>query len=447
MMASTVSVLATPVSPAWRDGRFALALLTDPLEAMNTNQTPDRDWIKEEAKRRREDGESCTVSDLIVLANQNDPFYQGTSTDQQKAAWFADVWERAGYTGEVHLRRMHYWCVSQRDLEHYNGEPYRNTEKHWTKLASCAKKARYLGFVSFKKIADHRNPDPHLFVEGEHPSPRVEVHPNDPADYSVLDFGFNPQRLQPYHLEVWCEKSTMDDVLRPVCQQNFANLVTGEGELSITACHNLAQRIKQVSKPTRIFYISDFDPAGKSMPRAVARKLEWMIEDEGIMHDVRLVPLVLTQSQIREYDLPREPIKKSELRRKSFEEAHGEGAVELDALEALYPGTLGDILREALSDYVNGDARRAMNRAQRAIKDEVREKVEDIQDEYRKHIEALREMNQRINQVGVDDPQEHIPDPPDLDPEGDRTREWLYQSRRSYFDQLDTYERYGEGEL
>ena len=69
-------------------------------------------------------------------------------------------------------------------------------------------------------------------------------------------------------LKVWIEKTSMNDILVPICQQFYANFVTGAGEMSIKAIYDLAERIRQSGKPARLFYISDFDPAGKSMPTA-----------------------------------------------------------------------------------------------------------------------------------------------------------------------------------
>jgi hypothetical protein len=64
--------------------------------------------------------------------------------------------------------------------------------------------------------------------------------------------------------------------------------------------------------------------------------------------NVKLDPLVLTPRQVSEYGLPRTPIKESDRRKAGFEAVHGEGAVELDALEALYPGQLSHIVEEAI---------------------------------------------------------------------------------------------------
>src|SRR5258708_9790040 len=95
----------------------------------------------------------------------------------------------------------------------------------------------------------------------------------------------------------------------------------------------------------------DLDRAGKSMPWAGARKIEFLVRTLGLNVDVRVFPAVLTLEQIQYYSLPRTPIKETERRRVDFETRHGEGAVELDALEALYPGELQTVLSRYLDCY------------------------------------------------------------------------------------------------
>lgn len=95
----------------------------------------------------------------------------------------------------------------------------------------------------------------------------------------------------------------------PVCEEYNANLVIGVGELSVTACRRLITRVAETRRPARIFYISDFDPAGQSMPVAIARKAEWLALDKDL--DIRLYPIVLNAEQIAHYNLPRVPIKES----------------------------------------------------------------------------------------------------------------------------------------
>jgi hypothetical protein len=70
------------------------------------------------------------VTDLIVLAPQNDPFYSGTPNDWALAEWFAELWRAFGYTNRVHIRRVHYQIVSQNPPVCLpNGKLYENTEE------------------------------------------------------------------------------------------------------------------------------------------------------------------------------------------------------------------------------------------------------------------------------------------------------------------------------
>lgn len=322
------------------------------------------DTIKDIAGRIRDAGGSCKVTDLIALAAQNDPFYVGTDTDCKNGQWFADLWGRFGYTDNIHLRRVHYQIVSQKaPVLMPNGDPYENTLRCWNFLEQASKAARYLELIDPKAFTDRRNPDPHLFAEWLPTAPAIEVYnPNDLYSFEFPEFPHYPRyevsgydAVQRYHLEIWCEKSTMNDVLMPLCQRYGVNLVTGVGEQSITSTIQLVQRAIDSGKPVRVFYVSDFDPAGRSMPVAVARKTEYYIEKYDPDIDFRLFPVILTEHQCQMYALPRTPIKTSEKRKGAFEDQFGTGATELDALEALHPGALVRILQEYILTYYDTD--------------------------------------------------------------------------------------------
>lgn len=410
----------------------------------------DYERIKQLAKEL-----GCPVPDLLALARQNDPFYVGTPGARAQAEWFAGVWQAGSFSRGAHLRRLHYWCVSQGGLRAHDGKPYENTEGCWQYLCQASKAARYLGLVDIADVADHKNPDPRIMAwYQDEPNARFEVNVPELADPDIWingrlaggtwKTGFNPAAVQPYHLEVWFEKSTMNDVLLPICQQYGANLITGEGEMSITAVYGLVQRLREADKPARIFYGSDFDPAGQSMPRAVARKIEWLLYAEGLRSDVKLAPLVLTQEQVQEYALPRTPIKDSEQRAARFEQMHGKGAVELDALEALHPGTLAGILEEALSAYYNREAEREARTKERALRQVIRQRVAEITGRYGPQIEALRSMGEELRALDVPDLERYEPDPAHPVPD-DGALSWLFDSRRTYLEQIAAYKGYGNG--
>src|ERR1700730_10421231 len=98
------------------------------------------------------------VTDLIVLAPQNDPFYTGTPNDWALAEWFAGLWQAFGYRAGVHLMRIHYQVVSHAaPLLLPNGKPYENTEECWGVLNLASKAARYLRLVDPGAFVDRRN--------------------------------------------------------------------------------------------------------------------------------------------------------------------------------------------------------------------------------------------------------------------------------------------------
>lgn len=321
----------------------------------------DYDYLKEEAKAR-----GVPVTDLMALSPANDPFYSGTPGDVTLAKWFGRLWRQFGYSSGVHIRRMHYQIISQEPpVLLPDGTPYENTERCWDKLNAAAKQARYLNVVSADSFVDRRNPPPVVYMADLPPDPSVGTMDRLPGDFARLPAfpsaptyyinDYDEAGRQRYMVEIWCEKSTMNDVLLPFCEARGFNLVTGLGELSITAVVQAVQRVQHIGKPTRIIYVSDFDPAGAGMPVSVARKIEYILQEEGVYTDVRLDPVVLSFEQVQRYGLPRTPIKETERRAARFENRYGTGAVELDALEALRPGELVRILSNAISEYYDDD--------------------------------------------------------------------------------------------
>ncbi len=416
--------------------------------------------------------EGRRVSDLIVLAPQNDPFYTGTPNDWALGEWFAALWQSFGYE-KAHLRRVHYQIVSQRPAVNLpNGKPYENTVECWDILNLASKAARYLQLVDPEAFHDRRTPEVMLYADHQESEPLLRVYSSlyrsdtrlpdfpDLPGYSVS--GFVPE--QSYHLEVWCEKSTMNDVLAPLCKAYGANLQTGMGEMSITATLALIQRLQTIEQPARILYVSDFDPAGQSMPVAVSRKMEYFVRTYGLDLDIRLFPVVLTLDQIRAYQLPRTPIKETERRRSGFEERYGEGAVELDALEALYPGQLQALLSHYLSCYYDSTLVERVHAVQARMEADASVVWQQVVAAYAGDIDALKAEHEQIRQAFAAQMQGYshrlqgvwqairrdlsaaapvIEQYPVPSPEGLRELgDGLYKSERDYLEQLDVYKQF-----
>lgn len=387
------------------------------------------------------------IPDFLALDRNNDPFYKGTDGDHVLARWFKRLWDDAGYTSGVHLRRAHYYAVSQPNLLMHNGKPYENTQHCWGYLTKASKIARYLGYVKIEAVVDNKNPDPIVNLEVfQHAAPSFDMYGLDFAAPKFWLYANRYGTLAPYHIEIWAEKSTMNDVLEPIGKEYHANIVTFQGEASISAVYQLAMRIKKSGKPARIFYLSDYDPAGNSMSKAVARKLEWMFQylnmDEA---DAKVKSLVLTSDQIRQYRLPRTPIKKSERRAASFEADHGVGAVELDALEALHPGELATIIEMELEPYIDEDLKDEIEDVISKANTRIQKAVDNVVKKYQPQIDALAKMKGELEKMRVDlsdlklDISEHDAEEDDCN--------WLFDHLgRSYMDQIKVYAAHKKGD-
>lgn len=429
----------------------------------------------------------CAVTDLIVMAPQNDPFYAGTPSDIRSAEWFSELWQRFCFGVGVHLRRIHYVLVSQKTYLTASGKPYENTEACWRDLNNASKAARCLKLVPASAFVDRRNPpaieffnfgadlkEPFIYIPNEDGWRLPEIAPEldfclEFPDPRIYGYGYESVD-QPYMIEIWCEKSTMNDVLIPICEEHGANLVTGLGNLSITHVVGLIERAKKSGKPTRVFYISDFDPAGVGMPISISRQTEFWLEEYAPGADIAIEPIALTRAQIDKYQLPRVPIKDTDRRAANFEAEHGEGACELDALEALHPGSLREIVESAIAPFIDHNLHRKLSRARdlsrawldaawpeatvdqwvrfERIKNEVtsvaesfRERMTELSDELEQEIGPLRDELENLWQaISVTAKQlqsglEPRPDP-EVNPNDDG---WLFRSDRDYMTQLRRY--------
>jgi hypothetical protein len=454
------------------------------------------DDLKELADKMR-----VPVQCLLALSKKNDPFFCGMPAQRIDADWFGKVWERFECGTGFHVRRVHYKLISaERPVRGPDGKTYLNTYEQWQRMSEASKWARHLGLVDAADFEDHRNPEPHIFADYGLPDgysdepgwcaedlPEWEL-PHIPAEFTPVTFGLPDvfvdgydysQVDQPYHVELWIEKSTMNDVLMPVCQRWGVNLVTGVGFQSISGVVRMLERIARLprGKPTRVFYGSDFDPAGDSMPAAVARQVEFYRERFTPEADIKLMPLFLTREQVIRYDLPRIPIKGEDKRKGSFEDRRGEGAVELDALEAIHPGELAEIVTEAVAPYRDetlkdrlGEAEEEALDAARQAMDEAtephREELDELADEaneiarryearlreldaelqaelapVRERLETLRQaVTESVSDIDPDLPERPEPETDDPDEGG-----WLYDSARGYLEQLAHYQRHKGG--
>ena len=311
---------------------------------------------------------------------------------------------------------VHYQAVVQGDVLQHDGEKYENTETCWRYISDASKSARYLGLVPAEAFVDRRNPSARVSVEPrdqiENPTPFLTeipewTLPSIPHDFAeTISYGLPHAHVdgygyhsadQPFHLELWIEKTSMDDVLIPLCEELSINLVRGAG-----LKHHRRRRVAAPGTASEeagscAVYL-DFDPAGSHMPDAVARQLEFWRGQFYPGGDVKLNPLVMTREQADQFDLPRVPIKDEDRRKSNFEALHGPGCVELDALEALRPGEFERSHSEGGCAYRDESLRRRLREAE---SDGCRTARQEWDDQIRPQREELDRVAERISVIAA----------------------------------------------
>ena len=282
----------------------------------------------------------------------------------------------------------------------------------------------------------------------------------------------------------------MNEELEPICKRFHAHFVYGLGQQSITRVKEIEQRVLQSEKPVRIFYISDYDSQGVTIPETVARKIQFFNEhfhDNKL--DIKLHHLALTAEQVEKYKLPKKPTRQPKVSARLKESLTGEElrkhrerlekygdtlrkrqpfSVELDALATFHVGELERLLTDALSCFYDEQLEGKVNMAildftadiySHIVDDvmvnstEITESIQKIDSFYEGVNATLRKLHkeatkikEKVVELGlykkIDELQNEYVDLDDLEvqlpqPEVNNTFNgaWLYDNTLSYLEQ------------
>jgi hypothetical protein len=382
----------------------------------------------------------CSAGELTVLSVPVDPYRLDTPTGHAEGAWLGEQVERLALTRRIHLRGLHYALVSTSGLTKPNGQPYLNTEKDWLWLqGSAAKAARWLGYLPFDKIVDARNEVPVIREHSTEPA-RVEIGLGADIEISVPDLvdirptiylsGFGARQL--YHLVFYGEKTSLDDVLAPICRRYEADLYLPSGEISDSQLHTMAKTGAEDCRPMVVFVVADFDPAGRQMAVSIGRKLQAFRDLHFPYLEFELHPIALNEEQVRELGLPSTPLKESEKRADRWRiEFGGLEQTEVDALATLRPDALRRIVEEATAPFYDRTLAARTEDARLEWEAEVQDTLDGavdndllrrLHDEAESKLEGVRADLDRINEqlrsatevVGIDLPAPPAPPKPQL---------------------------------
>jgi len=369
---------------------------------------------------------------MLVMDEFNDPFYVGSRAQRTSAEWVRQLYLLLRPKRTVHIRRLHYFALTQPQHQKPNGRIYTNTEANWKFLKCACKFARYLKLLPYDAFSDRRN----LSADTGR---RLTVSCDCPPQWQCLMIQTIYRfcrlhaitvlaRLLPIHIEIWVEKSTATDLIETIAEKYNINIVTSMGEISVTAVWQFIKRISDCNKPVRVFYISDFDPAGENMPVSVARKIEFILRQLRLSRklDVKLKPLMLTRRQCKKFNLPGIPLPESIRKTYSFTTYHGRAVTELHALEVARPGHVCKFVDDHLKSYLDlpkiTHAAQIANNAMAQLSDQIGaviEKNTDLAVVFRA-MEKLLAQSSLMTDCDTDEP-------------------WLLDSQRDYMTQLAAY--------
>jgi hypothetical protein len=191
------------------------------------------------------------------------------------------------------------------------------------------------------------------------------------ADHVATNYRKDYWHDSPVNIEVWCEKDAMQGVIAPVVLREFGlDLYVSKGQSSASYLYEAAESIREDGRPTVVYILSDFDPAGFRIAEKIEAGLREHILEE---QDLTARRIAVSYEQVLEYDLVTREVKKTDKGAAEFLARYGDVSCEL---EAMPPTTLRRLLSDHLETHMDKDRLRALKLAE----EEEREGLGRLQD-------------------------------------------------------------------
>lgn len=200
------------------------------------------------------------------------------------------------------------------------------------------------------------------------------------------------QEGQPQVIEVWCEANGMYPLMREISAPYGVRVSSGGGYDSVTAKHNLAQRIIRRSlerngeRPTVVLHIGDFDPSGEGMYETLRDDVTAMCRQTGVAGKfVTIKRVALTEEQVIDMEAETAPPKEKDSRRPAFVERHPDAVAFYGSenitvqLEALTPPELRELIETQLEEYTDRKAYDKLLKRERKTQRELVEAFDELE--------------------------------------------------------------------
>jgi hypothetical protein len=183
---------------------------------------------------------------------------------------------------------------------------------------------------------------------------------------------------EPIHVEIWSEKDAIRGVLYPVTAEYDVPLLISRGFSSETFLHDTAEAINEDGKRAVIYQFGDHDPSGVAAWDHVQRQLRQFVSNSI---ELTFERLAVTPEQIEQFGLHTRPTKQSDSRAKNF----AGGSVEVDAIA---PTILRGMVRDAIEQWIDPEALRINEIAEKSEREILRRIVGRWDDEQLRYQEG-----------------------------------------------------------
>lgn len=171
----------------------------------------------------------------------------------------------------------------------------------------------------------------------------------------------------PVNVEVWVESDSIAGTLRRTVVDEWGlRLHVARGFSSETFLFNAGQELQADGRPTHVYVLSDFDPSGVTLAEDIARKL---VAFSGAV-PVSVERIALSGDQVRAWELPTHPLKKTDRRAARFRREHGTEACEL---EAIPPNLLRRLASHAIGRHITPGLIEAAKRDEAVFRESLRQ--------------------------------------------------------------------------
>lgn len=147
-------------------------------------------------------------------------------------------------------------------------------------------------------------------------------------------------------IEVWFEKSTVEDVFSRVCRKYDVKYASTRGQVTWTFKKKAAERLED---GTKILYFGDNDDEGKEIKDVFERDLEYLGAD------VDVIWAAVTDEQEKRYDIPAR-----------------------SRLDALSTDDLEEIIGRNVLDYIDEAKLNKIQRREKKDKNKIRNRLEEV---------------------------------------------------------------------